>query len=64
MEIGALSQAISSQTAMGVLISDVLSQATELIKTQQTSGGSVVQNVEASAKAVDENLGNLVDLTF
>lgn len=62
MEIGALSQAISSQTAMGVLITDVLSQATELIKTQQVSGVAV-QNVQASAKAVESNLGNLVDIT-
>lgn len=61
MEIGALSQAISSQTAMGVLISDVLSQATELIKTQQASG-VVLQNVDASAKAVDDSLGNLIDI--
>lgn len=61
MEIGALSQAISSQTAMGVLVSEVLSQATELIKTQQTTG-VVLQNVEASAKAVDDSLGNLVDI--
>jgi hypothetical protein len=61
MEIGALSQAISSQTAMGVLISDVLSQATELIKHQQVTGVAL-QNVEATAKAVDENLGKVVDI--
>lgn len=61
MGIGALSQAVSSQTAMGVLISDVLSQATELIKTQQVADVAV-QNVQDSAKAVDENLGNIVDI--
>ncbi len=61
MEIGALSQAISSQTAMGVLVSEVLSQATEMIKSQQAADVAV-QNVQASAKAVDENLGNLVDI--
>lgn len=61
MGIGALSQAVSSQTAMGVLISDVLSQATELIKTQQVADVAV-QNVQESAKAVDESLGNIVDI--
>lgn len=61
MEIGALQSSLNIQASVGQLVTETLDQATAIIQQQQALQVAQ-QNIEATSKALESGLGELLDV--